>query len=387
MSEFPKMVANSKKCVRLSELGEFGIISSLARICSSTLSNGLIGIGDDCAILPLSALTSISRRFTYATRNSLFSDTDVGGYCNVNAGNLLFTADSLVSGVHFIPGVTATAISIGSKSLSVSLSDIASMGGVPIAATVCLHAPPDLCFSFVEELYEGLSKKAKQSGCAIVGGDTVKAQDLAVSVAVIGFCDGEPLTRTGASEGDDIWVSGEVGLSGAGMKILMGEVEKNDDIDLCITAHTEPSARLELGYAIRKGAIRKGVVSTRIATACIDISDGLVQDIGHISKMSSLDAVLKFELLPVSNLACYFVGFDYALTAGEDYELIFTASPKDREKVRSIGESLSLEKLQRIGSMEKPMSDTCQVFLEFPCGGRIIARDYFYDTSLGFSHF
>ncbi len=277
--------------MKVSELGEFGLIERLARVLGDDAAKELIvGIGDDAA----------------AWR----SGDQV----------LLATTDTLVEGVHFLPGL-APWRDVGWKALAVSASDIAAMGGIPSFALVTLALPVDTEAGDVDELYVGMRECGMEYGMAIVGGDVVRAGVVSITVALVGMAQmraGEPLLlrRDGAQAGDVIAVAGDgyLGDSAAGLRRLRDGAPLDDAL---VRAHLRPRPPL----AMAQEAARLGF------TCAIDVSDGLVQDLGHVCKMSGLGADVSAP--PMSDeLAAAFAGDALALSCmgGEDYLLLLVGS-------------------------------------------------------------
>ena len=287
----------------VSELGEFGLIERLAAIAGAEPPPDLIvGIGDDAAAW------------------------------RVGEQVLLATTDTLVEGVHFLPEFAPWA-DVGWKALAVNVSDIAAMGGEPLFALVTLMLPPESEAAYVEETYAGLMECAREYGVAVAGGDIVRAPQVSVTIALIGRAqmrDGEPLLmrRDGAKAGDAIAVTGTLGDSAAGLwRLRKGATEE----DALVRAHLRPLPRL----AEAQEAARAGIV------CAIDVSDGLMQDLGHICEMSGLAAEIREELLPLSDDSRAAYPEDamaLAVSGGEDYELLITGH---EEAVEQVGDEIS----------------------------------------------
>ncbi len=248
--------------VKLSQLGEFGLIDLLKRYKGSGASV-VKGIGDDTAVVPLDA-----RRV------------------------LLLTTDMLMEDVHFTRRIPPR--SIGRKALACSISDIAAMGGVPRYALVSLGVPGNLPWAFVRDLYKGMDALARRFGVAVVGGDTIKSKKIVVNVALTGEAGkDEVVYRGGARPGDQIFVTGPLGKS------------------LSTGWHLKFIPRIkEAQYLVRHVK----------PTSMIDISDGLAADLGHILGESEVGAVLDEKRIPRRAGA----GAREALYDGEDFELLFT---------------------------------------------------------------
>ncbi|MCM8813726.1 MAG: thiamine-phosphate kinase [Candidatus Omnitrophica bacterium] len=256
----------------LKDLGEFPLIRAIRSRCRVD-SSVVLGIGDDCAVL---------RR-----RRGMYE---------------LITADMLVENVHFVR--TQQPEAVGHKLIACSLSDIAAMGGAPRHAVVSLGLPPDLPCTYVQALYRGMNRTAAAFGVSVVGGDTNSAPLVICNVTLTGEV--EPnrfVRRTGARPGDEIFVTGCLGGSAAGRHLLF-------------------TPRVSEGRFL--------AVNVR-PHAMIDISDGLLQDLGHITRGSGVAAVLEAAAIPVCAEAA---GISDALETGEDFELLFTVAPAAGRKLR-----------------------------------------------------
>jgi thiamine-monophosphate kinase len=256
---------------------------------------------------------------------------------------LLATTDTLVEGVHFLPEFVRWP-DVGWKALAVNVSDIAAMGGEPLFALVTLALPPESEVSFAEEMYRGMMECAEEFGVTVAGGDIVRAPQVSITVALIGQAqmrDGEPLLmrRGSAKAGEVIAVTGALGDSAAGLwRLRKGATDE----DALVRAHLRPLPRL----AEAQDAARSGVL------CAIDISDGLMQDLGHVCKMSGLGADVHEELLPLSkDLEAAYPedALALAVCGGEDYELLITTS---QETLDRLSDELSVA-LTVIGRMEQ----------------------------------
>ena len=270
-------------------LGEFELIQRYFAEASSDASVAL-GIGDDCAV------------------------------CSIPEGQqLAVSIDSLVQGTHFLEGTPADLLA--SRLFGSAISDLAAMGATPAWITLALTLP-----SADEEWLQLFSTRlfelCRQYGVALIGGDTTKGP-LQLSAQVHGFLPkGKRLTRSGAREGDLICISGTVGDSRGGLEGLLNGFENDRHADYLLDRFYAPSPRIELGEALLDKA-----------SACIDISDGVLSDLAHILKASGqLGARLQLEALPLSNQLIETFGEEisrqWALTGGEDFELCFTLSPE-----------------------------------------------------------
>lgn len=285
--------------MQLSELGEFGLIDLAARLAGGgPAAAGQTGIGDDAAVLPLG-----------------------------KGQSLLVTVDTLVEGVHFERAFSSPA-ALGRKSLAVSLSDIAAMGGTPRWFVLSLGAPARTPVRVVRELYRGMLALARRADVHLVGGDTVASPaGLTVSITLLGTAaPNEVVYRSGARPGDLVCVSGTLGDAALGLALLRRDPGR--------WRTTRPARRLCAPEA--RVALGRELGRARIATAMIDISDGLVQDLGHIARASGVGARVHLDRLPLSRSfrthcpACTENFWEPVLSGGEDYELLCTVPPRRR---------------------------------------------------------
>lgn len=225
---------------------------------------------------------------------------------------LAATVDTMVAGVHFFPDADPAAL--GHKLLAVNLSDLAAMGAEPAWALLALTLPeadPDWLGAFAE----GLFALAGRYRVDLVGGDTTRGP-LTLSLQVLGWVpEGQALRRCGARPGDGIYVSGTLGDAALGLKMLRGELHWRDE--MAVGRLLRPQPRVALGLALRG-----------LAHACIDVSDGLAADLGHVLSASGVGAVLEWESLPLSAAVRRYVvetgDWRLPLSGGDDYELCFT---------------------------------------------------------------
>jgi len=221
---------------------------------------------------------------------------------------------------------------IGYKALAANLSDIAAMGGKPVCALVGLSLPPYVSTENIQEIFDGMASLAVKHKCAIVGGDISKGPKLALSVAVIGKAtDSNLLLRSNAKEGDILAVSGVLGLSHLGLKTLSKDLPIAASLQTKLRqAHLHPEPRLNLGKMLVKSGIR----------CAIDCSDGFLADVGHILDASKLGIILNINDMPLDSQALAFFGrkitLNAALSGGEDYELIFSASPEHLSRIKDL---------------------------------------------------
>jgi thiamine-monophosphate kinase len=220
-------------------------------------------------------------------------------------GGLLLTSDAVVAGVHFDLSLVALD-DVGWKAVSVAVSDIAAMGCRPLYALMTVCGPPD---TDVDLLYRGVAEATEAYACPVVGGDLVGAPNLVIAVAVAGETGHRrPVLRAGAMPGDRVFVTGRLGGSAAGLRLLReGRIRPDDPLAI---AHRRPIARLDEGRAARAAG----------ATAMVDVSDGLAADLGHLARESGVGVAL--DAVPVATGAT----LADALGGGEDFELLFTAT-------------------------------------------------------------
>jgi thiamine-monophosphate kinase len=256
---------------------------------------------------------------------------------------LAVSTDMLVSGTHFFPD--ADPFLLGHKTLAVNLSDLAAMGATPRWATLALSLP-EADANWLRRFSEGFFALADEYGVELVGGDTTRGP-LNLSVTIMGEVPvGKALRRSGALAGDDIWVSGTLGEAALGLAHLRGKISLPVDTRaFCLDALHQPQPRVALGIALRG-----------IAHSAIDISDGLLADLGHILECSNVAAEVRYDRMPKPSL--YDSGSDELrelaqhciLSGGDDYELCFTAPFALRAEVELLATRLSVP-LSRIGNI------------------------------------
>jgi len=273
--------------MRIKDIGEFSLIDRIAKGISPS-GRVVKGIGDDTAVL----------------RHS-------------KDKYLLFTCDMLVEDRHFHR--KSGGYLVGKKSLSVNVSDIAAMGGFPRFAVISLGVPPSLDLKYVDDLYRGIRSAAKGFKIDLVGGDTVASERITINIAVLGEVEKQNLVlRSGAKQGDAIFVTGSIGGSIKGR-------------------HLSFSPRLkEARFLVRNFNVH----------SMIDVSDGLVADLGHILRSSRAGALIYERYIPISKLA---KNFDSAINEGEDFELLFTVPA--RHEVRLVRTWPFKTRLSEIGKV------------------------------------
>jgi thiamine-monophosphate kinase len=293
-------------------MSEFDLIARYFVRPAHPKNRATLGIGDDCALL-----------------------------MQQDGMQTAISSDMLVEGRHFFAG--ADAYKLGHKSLAVNLSDLAAMGAEPVAFTLALSLP-SADEQWLAKFSSGLFALADQHNCELIGGDTTKGP-LNICITIFGHTPvGSALRRDTAQAGDDIWVSGTLGDA----RLALGAMRKEYELDAtqlntaALRLHT-PQARVALGLALRG-----------IAHSALDVSDGLIGDLGHILKKSGLGATLHVDELPAGAMLQtqpQEIRRRFTLAGGDDYELCFTAPASKREDV--LGAALSADTpVTRIGSME-----------------------------------
>jgi thiamine-monophosphate kinase len=327
----------------LREIGEFGLINQIRRWMTPSDPALLQGIGDDVAVIEMRGKV------------------------------LLVTTDILIEGIHF-DRAWIDPYRLGKKALMVNLSDIAAMGGVPKYFLISLGLPKNLSLSFISLFYRGLKEGTKRFQVDLIGGDTSLSQKIVINICLLGEGKrGELLFRRGVKVGNDLFVSGTLGNAALGLKILQKEGLVGRPKGL-IEKHLSPSPRIELGQALARH---------RLATAMIDVSDGLLIDTTHLLEESGVGARIWEDRIPLSRsyrkwIHSYSKDFyQVALTGGEDYELLFTASPEKKKKISTLALSSKIP-ITWIGEI-LPQKE----------GFHIIRRDgkEYSPGRLGFEHF
>jgi thiamine-monophosphate kinase len=259
---------------------------------------------------------------------------------------LVLAADAMVAGVHFLPDDPPD--TIGRKLLRVNLSDLAAMGADPLGYLMTTALPPGITPEWLDAFARGLKEDQRGYGCGLLGGDTVSTPGpLTLSLTVVGtVAPGRALTRTGARAGDAVWVSGTIGDGALGLLAL------TDRLPGLAGRHR---AALADRYRLPRPRLPLGRRLSGIATACLDVSDGLVQDLGHLCRAAGLSAELEAEAVPLSEAAGAAVAanaalFARCLTGGDDYELVFTAPPAQSGALAAIAADTGIP-LARIGRM------------------------------------
>jgi thiamine-monophosphate kinase len=293
--------------------------------------------------MPEGEFEFIARRLRpLATARGALDLTDDAALLDPTPGRqLVLTKDAMVAGVHFLKDDPPA--QVAQKLLRVNLSDLAAMGASPRGYLLALARSKQITDDWLAQFCAGLAADNAAFGIALLGGDTVSTPGpLTLSLTAIGDVpEGAALLRGGARPGDDIWVSGTLGDAALGLKVLRGQLDVTEDAQrYLIERYRLPRPRLALGHALRG-----------IASAAIDISDGLVADLGHILEISGVGAKVHGDALPLSPAARHLPGArDAALSGGDDYELLFTAPPERRELIGALARQLDLP-LTRIGAI------------------------------------
>ena len=319
-------------------MGEFDLI---ARYFTRPGRHAVLGVGDDCALLQPQA-----------------------------GMQLAVSSDMLVEGRHFLS--TTPAAGLGHKALAVNLSDLAACGAKPLAFTLALALP------FIDENWlagfsKGLWDLADAHGCELIGGDTTQGP-LNICITVLGEVPpGDALLRQHAQVGDDIYISGTVGDARLALEVFKGTVSLEATYFEAARLRMErPTPRVELGLALRG-----------VANAAIDVSDGLLGDLGHILQRSQVGAVIETAWVQDSAAisdAMQSVAFnkrlDFALAGGDDYELLFTAPPDQADEVLDAGEQCGVS-ITWIGRIT-PVSGVQVLDLQgLPMSRRFASFDHF----------
>ena len=264
------------------------------------------------------------------------------GYC--------ITSDTLVENVHF-KLMYFSADKLGEKAVAVNLSDIAAMGANPMGMLINLGVTNNITEKWINDFYEGITKLALKYNCPVIGGDIVKSEILNITVTCIGNEKSNIknknifLNRESLNPGDLVYVSGYLGNSKAGLQILnLLKTDLNDNEIYLKNSHLNPVPRIELGIDLNESGI----------TSCIDISDGLLLDSSRLSEASKVNIDINASVLPISQQLKDVFPQEYknfALSGGEDYELLFTSPPNNKENIKKIAEKNELN-LSIIGEVK-----------------------------------
>lgn len=307
--------------MKVKDIGEFGLIDRITR--KSRDKSVLVGIGDDAAVV------------------------------EIKKGLQVLTTDCLVEGDHFRKD-WFSAKQIGMKAIEINISDIAAMGAIPKYVLVSLALPKDLDVKFVEEMYQGMWDSCDKYKIDIIGGNMTRSNQIVISITMIGEADKKNLSlRSGANPGDLIFVSGHLGNGKAGLRLFQENLKGFEKVK---KSYLEPKAQLE--------------TSSKIApfiNSMIDVSDGLAPEIRHICDESKCGAIIYKDKIPIDDevrdvaKALDEDEYDYALFGGEDFELVYTVSKDNLDKVNGflVGEiTENKEALLSFKGKEKKLSES-----------------------------
>ncbi len=232
-------------------------------------------------------------------------------------GRELFTTDTMVEGIHFTR-VTTPWRELGWKAIAANISDVASMGGLPTYALITLGLPPETAVDDIEEMYRGMLEICSAYGMAIVGGDIVGSPVLFITTALTGVVQHAPMLRSNARPGDAVAVSGYVGSSGGGLRVMLESPEATGEVaEFLRTAHRRPAPAVGKGQTLSQAGI----------VTAMDVSDGLADDLGKLCAASGVSARIRASSVPVHPMLRRQFPDDclsLALGGGEDYVLLFT---------------------------------------------------------------
>ncbi|MBI4183767.1 MAG: thiamine-phosphate kinase [Proteobacteria bacterium] len=324
-----------------------GILDCIARATRAAEIGPMAGAGDAAALADEFAL--IARHFAplAAGAPGALELTDDAALVSPRAGRtLVATVDAMVAGVHFLPGDAPELVA--QKLLRVNLSDLAAMGAEPFGYLLAAILPTVTTEGWLERFAAGLKTDQDAFGVALLGGDTSATPGpLTLSLTAFGWVEeGAALTRGGARPGDLVCVSGAIGDGLLGLKVLKGEIALPADLGEAAAArYRRPEPRLALGRRL-----------VGLAHAAIDVSDGLVADLGHVCEVSGVGAVIEAERIPLSAAGRAALAADPGLlaaliTGGDDYELVFTVAPEAAARVAGLAVELDLA-LTGIGRIE-----------------------------------
>lgn len=328
------------KGLTLKDIGEVGLIDSIAKKFQDLTPSHFTGIGDDCSIYPLQ-----------------------------NGKEQLITTDLLIEDVHFLKDKIG-GYDLGYKTLAVNLSDIAAMGGTPLHYYLSMAFPTATPLTFIEDFFQALHDLSEQTNVALVGGDTTKSPDkIVLNITMVGEVNShEVKKRSSAKVGQYICVTGELGDSSAGLQVLLNDIHSNDQhIKKLINKHHRPTPRLQEGRFLSQ---------FQSVGAMMDLSDGLSLDLDRLCKASNCSAQIDLNRIPLSPSLLTVTkqykwdALSLAVGGGEDYELLFTI---DRDHYEKIGQQFYL-----IGEIVEKQTNTIQWFYE----GKEVAN-----PSKGFDHF
>ena len=305
----------------------------------------------------------IARIFVPLAANQPFSLglTDDAAVIRPEAGHdIVVTTDSLSAGVHFRDADPPEAVA--SRALGANVSDLTAMGATPVGYTLAIAAPSQTPLEWYEAFARRLSDDQSRYGIGLVGGDTTASHGgLCLTITAIGQVpEGCAVLRSTAAQGDDIWVTGFIGDAALGLDVLEGRIKPASPADhsALTTRFLYPDARV--------GAV--GILQ-RVASSAIDVSDGLIADLGHLAKASGLGAVIEHDDVPVSPASQRLLNqpgtggqalWRRLVTGGDDYEVVFTAPPMHRSEIETAAATLDFG-CTRIGRMNADNAPTVTV--------------------------
>ena len=314
-----------KEDLKIEDIGEFGFIRSIMNKCHFSSEKLIKGIGDDCAV--------------------------IGPY---EGKVFLITTDLLLESVHFILEKILPE-HLGEKATAVNLSDIAAMGGNALHLFLSIAIPRSMRLETIHLIYRGIKTVCRRYKVNILGGDTSSSSEkLMINVTVIGEApENEVLYRSGAKPGDAIYLSGTIGNSAAGLKLIKEELFAPDNLtSFLINAHNRPVPLLKIGRII---------ACSRLASAMIDLSDGLFSDLSHICEGSRVGARLIHNSLPLSeelkalSEINNFDPYKFALSGGEDYRLLITIPQKNIEPFQKLFKNHKPCPVYHVGEITKEL--------------------------------
>ena len=330
--------------MKIRDLGEFLFLRRLRERLPHAPHDPRIqlGVGDDCAALSLPGLT-------------------------------VLTTDAMIAGVHF-QCEWAPFFVLGKKAFAVNASDVAAMGGEPAFALLSLGVPQDTAVADLDAFFDGFLEAAQQMRTTLIGGNMSAAPVFMISVSLLGQTPHGPISRSGARVEDEVYVTGTLGDAALGLRLLTGELT-GDSASMAVQHLKQgflcPTARVTVG---------KELAAQHLATAMIDVSDGLLQDLGHLCEASQVGAVVEAQKVPLSESYRTFLGaqdWALALAGGEDYELLFSAPVTARPRIREIADKSACA-ITRIGSL---VPQAGGVTVKLPDGPRAASE------FTGFNHF
>jgi thiamine-monophosphate kinase len=251
----------------------------------------------------------------------------------------ILTCDWFLEGTHFLADKHPAA-SVGWKCLARALSDVAAMGGIPRCFLLSLALPTSRTGAWLDEFLKGLRNAARSLECELAGGDTTKSDQILINITVIGeVAAGDGLTRSGARPGDSIFVSGRLGEAELGLRAALRTKGRLNPTDPQLKKHLHPVPRLALGQWLSRN---------RLAIAMMDLSDGLSSDLPRLCAASGSGALIDCDLVPAPKSASKSLALQLALHGGDDYELMFTVSPRTVSRIPKTYDGVLLTKIGEI---------------------------------------